>query len=116
MATITQIQNGLAKYIDEEVLSAMPGWQKWVFGAGATIALNNLPTTMDRLKNHEVVKMLGVIDTQGEVDVAKIYHGVKRQSAKGPITFEIPGMGTMTMSDADVDKIYNSILRAGGAV
>ena len=112
MATVTQIQNGLAKYIDEEVVAAMPGWQKWVFGAGASIALNNLPATIERVKNTEVVKMLGVIDAQGNIDMAKIYQGVKKQSAKGPVTFEIPAMGKMTLNDADVDKIYRYITNA----
>ena len=112
MATVTQIQNGIAKYIDEEVVAAMPGWQKWVFGAGASIALNNLPATIERVKNTEVVKMLGVIDAQGNIDMAKIYQGVKKQSAKGPVTFEIPAMGKMTLNDADVDKIYRYITNA----
>ena len=112
MVTTTQIQNGLAKYIDEEVVAAMPGWQKWVFGAGASIALNNLPATIERVKNTEVVKMLGVIDAQGEIDIAKIYQGVKKQSAKGPVTFEIPAMGKMTLNDSDVDKIYRFITNA----
>ena len=112
MATVTQIQNGLAKYIDEEVMAAMPGWQKWVFGAGASIALNNLPATIERVKNAEVVKMLGVIDAQGDIDMAKIYQGVKKQSAKGPVTFEIPAMGKLTLNDADVDKIYRYITNA----
>ena len=112
MATVTQIQNGLAKYIDEEVMAAMPGWQKWVFGAGASIALNNLPATIERVKNAEVVKMLGVIDAQGDIDMAKIYQGVKKQSAKGQVTFEIPAMGKLTLNDADVDKIYRYITNA----
>lgn len=112
MVTVTQIQNGLARYIDEEVVAAMPGWQKWVFGAGASIALNNLPATMERIKNTEVVKMLGVIDAQGDIDMAKIYQGVKKQSEKGPVSFEIPAMGKMTLNDADVDKIYRYITNA----
>lgn len=112
MVTVKQIQTGVARYIDEEVVAAMPGWQKWVFGAGASIALNNLPATIERIKNNEMVKILGVIDAQGDIDIAKIYQGIKRQSAKGPVTFEIPAMGKMTLNDTDVDKIYRFITNA----
>ena len=110
MVTMTQIQNGLAKYIDSEIVASMPGWQKWVFGAGAAIALENLPATIGRYKDHELVKMLGVMDKDGNIDLQKVYHGVKRQSAKGPVSFNIPGMGKLTLHDADVDKIYNMIM------
>lgn len=110
MATMTQIQNGIAKYVDAEIVSAMPGWQKWLFGAAAAIALENLPATINRWKDHELVRMLGVIDKDGSIDIQKVYHGIKRQSAKGPVSFEVPGMGTLTLHDADVDKIYNMII------
>lgn len=110
MVTMTQIQNGLAKYIDSEIVASMPGWQKWVFGAAAAIALENLPATINRWKDHELVKMLGVIDENGNIDMPKVYQGIKRQSAKGPVSFDVPGMGTLTLHDADVDKIYNMIM------
>lgn len=109
MVTVSQIQNGAAKYIDDEVLVSMPGWQRWVFGAGAGIAINNFPQIVEKWKNEEIVKMLGVIDKEGNVDINKIYQGVKRQAAKGPISFDIPGMGKMTLNESDVDKIYKYI-------
>ena len=116
MATVTQIQNGMTKYIDEEMLPNMPGWQRWVFGAAAVMMLNNLPATMERLRNHEIVKMMNVIDDSGEVDVPKIYQAVKHQSAKGPVTVDIPGMGSVKLNDGDVDKIYKRIMQTGGGM
>lgn len=113
MATMTQIQTGLAKYIDTEIVASMPGWQKWVFGAAAAIAVDNLPHTINRWKDHELVKMLGVIDKDGNIDLPKVYQGIKRQSVKGPVSFAVPGMGTLTLHDSDVDKIY-SLINTGG--
>lgn len=110
MATINQIQTGLAKFIDEEIVASMQGWQKWVFGGGITVAVENLPATINKMKDYEWVKMLGVIDNGNNVDVAKIYQGVKRQAAKGPITVDLPvGMGKLTLNEADVDKLYRYI-------
>lgn len=109
MATIAQIQNGLTKYVDENIVPSMAGWQKWVFGAGAAIAISNLPKNVERWKNTEVVKMLGVIDDGNNIDIQKIYQGIKRQSDKAPASIDIPGMGTITLNDYDVDTIYNYI-------
>lgn len=110
MATIAQVQTGLAKFMDEEIMASMQGWQKWVFGGGMTIAIDNLPKTFERLKENEMVKMLGVIDGSGNIDMAKIYKGVKQQAAKGPVTINLPaGMGKLTLNEADVDKLYRYI-------
>lgn len=112
MATINQIQTGLAKFIDEEIVPTMPGWQKWVIGAGATIALGNLPAIIDRWKDNELVKMLGVIGKDNSIDIQKVYAGVKKQAAKGPVSIEMPGgMGKLTLTEADVDKAYSCIVQ-----
>lgn len=110
MVTTNQIQNGLARYIDTEIVSKMTGWQRWVFGAGSGLALSNLNNIMAKWQDNEVVKMLGVIGEDGSVDVPRIYQEVKRQSVKGPITFNVPGMGSITLNDSDVDKLYNMIM------
>jgi hypothetical protein len=81
-----------------------------VFGAGSGLALSNLNNILAKWKDNEVVKMLGVIGEDGSVDVPRIYQEVKRQSVKGPITFNVPGMGSITINDSDVDKIYNMIM------
>ena len=109
MASVAQIQNGLARYIDTEIVPKLTGWQKWVFATGTGLAVANLSTTVSRWKDNEIVKMLGVIDNDN-IDVPRIYQEVKKQSAKGPITFNVPGMGSLTLNDMDVDKIYNMIM------
>jgi hypothetical protein len=110
MVSTNQIQNGLARYIDAEIVSKMTGWQRWVLGAGSGLALSNLNNIMSKWKDNEVVRMLGVIGEDGSVDVPRIYQEVKRQSVKGPITFNVPGMGSITLNDSDVDKLYNMIM------
>ena len=114
MANINQIQNGIVRYLDTDIISKMTGWQRWVFGAGASLAVANLSTTIDRWRSNEIVKMLGVVSETGDIDVPKVYQSIKQQSARGPITFDIPGMGSLTLNDADVDRIYNFIMTTGG--
>lgn len=103
--TVDKVQAGLARYIDEEVVNRMDGWRKWVFGGAATLLLAALPENIKRWEQTELGRMLGIINGN-EVDMAKVYQAVKRQSAKGPITVDIPGAGSLTLNDADVDKMW----------
>lgn len=103
--TVDKVQAGLARYIDEEVVSHMNGWQKWVYGGAATLLLAALPESIKRWEKNELVKMLGII-VGNDIDMTKVYQAVKRQSARGSITVDIPGAGSLTLHDADVDKIW----------
>lgn len=110
MANLGQVKTGLAKYIDHEITAKMTGWQKWVFGAMAGVALNNATGIFEQLKNLPLVKMLGVVDENDNIDVDTLYHQFKEQAHRGSVTFDVPMLGTMTLNESDVDKMYNFIV------
>ena len=58
MVAYNQVVNGMSKYIDQEIVSKMQGWQKWALGAGAGIMMTRGANTFNALKNHPIVKML----------------------------------------------------------
>lgn len=110
MVTLAQVQNGISRYIESEFLNKLGGWQKWVFGAGATLAMRDLPNTFEKLRQNELVKMMNVIDDAGNIDIDALYANFKDQARKGPITFDVPLIGAVTLNEADVDKIYQSVI------
>ena len=110
MATITQIQNGIARFIDEDIVPMLPGWRRFVFGAGAGIMLARSGEILENIKTNEFVKMMGVIREDDTVDVDVLYKEAKRQIAKAPLTFDLPGMGAITLKDSDIDKLYRLII------
>ena len=112
MANMEQIKRGVARYFDEEFTNKITGWQKWVFGAAVAMYIENLGTTIERLTSNDVVKALGVIDGTGSVDVEKLYKHLMKQAQKGPVTFTIPMIGAVTLSAADVEKLYTFVLQA----
>lgn len=112
MVTISQVQQGLARYIDEEFLGKMSGWQRWVFGAGAEIAMEQLPRVIEQYKGNEVVKMLELIDEHDHIDIDKLYHHVLPHARKGAATLNLPLVGAVTVDDGDVDKLYRMILNS----
>lgn len=112
MVTIAQVQHGLARYIDEEFIDKMGGWQKWIFGAGAAIAVEQMPQIIEQYKGNEIVKMLGVIDEHDHIDIDKVYNSILPQARKGAVTLNLPMVGAVTIDDGDVEKLYRMILNS----
>ena len=109
MYSLGQVVGGITNYLDAEVLSKIAGWQKWVIGAGLGVTLNKSANIFNELKNNPMIKALGVIDKNDMIDVDTLYHEIKKQAKKGPVTFNLPLVGNMTLNESDVDKMYNNI-------
>ena len=109
MATLAQVKAGVAAYIEQEIISKIGGWQKWVAGAVVSMALNRADGIFDALKDNPAIKLLGIIDDSGNIDIEALYAEFKRQAQRGPISFDVPMIGKLTLNESDVDKIYANI-------
>lgn len=109
MYEYSKVLNGITKYIDTEIIANINGWQKWVVGGGIGLALSNSTDLFNKLKSNEVVKMLNVIDENEKINVDKIYRELKKQAKKSSVTFNVPMLGTLTLNEQDVDKLYELI-------
>ena len=112
MVTMDQIKRGAARYVDEEFTAKLSGWQRWAVGAGAAMALENLDVSMSGLRENPAVRAMGVLDEVGNVNLDRVYEAFKKQAQKGPVTFQAPLLGAVTINEQDVDKIYTCILQA----
>lgn len=106
MVRIQSVQNGILKFIDSELLPKMQGWKKWTFGAVASLWLSNLPNVFQRIKGNAFVGTLGIIDESDMINIEKLYTEVYKQAERGPVTFDIPVIGQLTLDKTDVEKIY----------
>lgn len=112
MISIERVKRGAARFLDEEFTNKMTGWQKWVFGAAAGMYLENITNVAERLRSNELIKGLAIMDESGNVDVEKLYRHFYAEAQKGPVTFTVPVLGTVTMSGGDVEKLYRYIEEA----
>ena len=112
MYSYNVVLNGIAKYVDNEIISKINGWQKWVVGAGTGIILSNSTNFYNNLTENNFIKMLDIIDKDGKIDVDKIYGEIKKQAKKSSVTFNAPIIGMITLNEKDVDKIYEYIKAA----
>ena len=110
--TVSQVQAGLTKYLDSEFMQKLGGIQKWLFGAASAMMLANFSTVFNKLKANPVVTMLNVIDTDDRIDIDTLYRYFKAEAQKSPASFEMPGIGMVTLTEHDVDRLYSCIVNA----
>lgn len=112
MVSMDKVKRGIARYLDEEFTNKMTGWQKWAFGVGSAMLLENFASISQKLKSNPMVEYIGLIDDSGNVAVERIHQQLRIQAQKGPVTFEVPMLGTITLNETDVEKLYNYIMQA----
>lgn len=110
MVTLAQVQIGVEKYLETEILSKIPDWRKWVLGAGASRMLSRSTEIFNKLKANPAIAAMGLIDEQDQIDIDAIYREFSKQAQRGAITFDVPLMGALTLNAADVDKLYSYIV------
>ena len=112
MVSIDRVVAGLGKYIDAEIMPALPekSWQKVAFGAGVAIALKKYQGVVKTLTENEMVKALGVIDGSGNVDIDLVATTLKEQMGEGGMEVALPIIGKVTLYRNDIDSIYRHIV------
>lgn len=111
MYHISKVMQGIACYIDNEIVIKLNGWGKWIGGAGAGVMLHKADHILHSLKENSIVQMLELIDENDNVDVELMYQELRKQAEKGSINIEIPLLGVLTLDHNDVDKLYEYIKR-----
>lgn len=109
MISANKIQTGLAKYIDNEFLPHIEedGVKRMLVGAAAGIAIKRTSRIIDELKHNKVVKMLGIVDESGLVDIDILREELSKNMPDGGIRIDIPAVGTLTFNKDDIDKLYS---------
>lgn len=109
MVTKEQIKNGLLRYLDAEVLPALPTSGKWVAGAAIILATSNFDRIYADLMTSPVIAALD-ISHDGLVDVDKLAGALKASAEKyGRMELSIPVIGRLYFSSDDVEKVKHAI-------
>lgn len=111
MYDYTVVINGLAEFIDTEILSKIDDWRKWVFGAGVGFYLSQGKEMVEQLRDNSLVKKMNLIDKNNKINVDLLYKEMKVQAAKSAIVFDIPTIGPLVINEKDLDTIYGIITR-----
>lgn len=108
----TRVLKGAMNYIDAEIVSKMQGSLKaWGVGIAAGLMAERGEALFMAVKDHPVLKLLGVVDGEN-LDVDKLYAHALRMAQRGNATINIPILGPITFSAADVESLYRHMMGA----
>lgn len=112
MVSIDKIEQGLANYLDGELMPQLQnnGIEKILIGTAASLMIRKSGAIIDGYKDNKLVKMLGLMDENGNVDVEILTEELKNNMPKEGIKIDVPVVGTLTFRKDDIDKLYDYIM------
>lgn len=111
MVSIGKIEQGIAAYIDSELMPKLPsnGVQKLIAGTAISVLIKRSGTILESYKDNQIVKMLGIMDTDGNVDVDVLAEELKKNMPAEGVKVDVPVIGMLTFKKEDVDKLHKCI-------
>lgn len=118
MVSIDQIEQGVAGYLDGEILPHLPekGVEKVLIGMAMGVAIKRSRSFVQMFTENKYIKAFGVSDENGNIDIDILKEELQKQISPNGLDIEIPMLGKMTFHKADVDKLYQYITGAGKSV
>ena len=113
MATIGQIQRGVARFVDGHLAGAFTGWQKALVVGGSTLLAANMPNLAKVYGAHPMVAALGVYNPEaGTIDVDALYNAFVPHMGTDKIPITVPKVGTIKLGKEELDALYRYIKEA----
>lgn len=114
MVTIEQIQRGMVRFIDTEVIPRLSGMEKLVVGGGAGLITAKLPAVIAGYADNKLVSALGLYDAEdGEVDLDALYNAMKPYITADPIPVTVPFVGIkLKFTQREIEMLYKYIKEA----
>lgn len=111
MVAFDQFVKGAGAFIESEIISVLPGWQKWVAGGIVAMAMDRSASVFKAVKDIPAVRALGVVREDGMIDIENLYKYIRSSAEKtGPVTIEVPMVGPFKASVQDLDRLYQMIV------
>lgn len=112
MVSVDKIEKGIANYLDGELMPQLQGngVEKVIIGTAASLFIHRAGAVIEGYKDNKIVKMLGIMNENGDIDVDTLVEEVKKNIPKEGVKLEIPIIGTMTFHKDDIDKLYDYIM------
>lgn len=112
MVSIDKIEQAIANYLDAELMPQLKstGIEKVLVGTAASLFIRRSGAIIESYKDNKLVKMLGIMDEEGNIDVDTLVEEVKKNIPKEGVKIEIPVIGTMTFHKEDIDKLNDYIM------
>ena len=106
--TPAQISDGIARYVDSELVPKMPGVRKWILGISGAY-LGAMAEQKIR-ENEQMLRSIGIMSDDGMIDIDSLRTRLmSTASSTGPVTEHMPLFGDVTFNSSDVEKLFSFI-------
>lgn len=114
MVTIAQVQRGVARFVDAEIVPRLSAVEKLVVGGGAGLLTAKLPEMLAGYAEHKMVTALGLYDAEHEeIDLDAVYSAIKPYIGADPIPVTVPFVGIkLKFTQREFDTLYKYIMEA----
>lgn len=111
MVSIENIERGLAKYIDTQIMPAIKtdGIKGVGIGIAASLLVKRGGNVLREYAKNPLLQQLGIVTADGAVDLDALREAALENIPSQGISVDLPLGVTLRMSAADVDSIYNAI-------
>lgn len=110
MVTTSQIEQGIATWLDTELMPQlqMDGWKRVVAGAAMGVIVKRSGQMLDNLASSPLFTSLE-ISKDGEIDIDIIAEELMNATPDQGFTIDLPLIGTMTIHRQDIDNLHRMI-------
>lgn len=108
MASINQVQQGAARFVDNELVPAFAGVEKIVVGGAAALFIANMENIVKQYSTHPAVAILGVYK-DGDINVDALYQAFAPRFGEEKVPVKIPMIGSVKIGKTEIDKLYQYI-------
>ena len=113
MVTVSQVQRGFVRFVDNEVASAFEGWQKAIVAGGAGLLAANFPNMVKAYGSSPVVAAMGIYDPATEsVNIEALCNAIVPKLGIDKIPIVIPKIGTIKLGREEIEIMVRYIKEA----
>lgn len=114
MVSLSQVKAGIGDYIQKAMMPRMDSKRKFLLGTAYVLISTKFDQILPALAEIPMVKMLGIIDQAGNVDIDTIYNAAKEQIQNQEyIEVSLNPLGNFKFGATDIDELYRYITNGG---
>lgn len=111
MVSIDNIERGLARYIDTDVLPNLPhdGIKGVGIGIAASLLVKRGGNILREYAKNPLLQQLGIVTADGSVDLEALREAALANVPAQGVSVDLPLGITLRMNASDVESLYNAI-------
>lgn len=111
MVSIDNIERGLARYIDTDILPNLPrdGIKGVGIGIAASLLVKRGGNILREYAKNPLLQQLGIVTSDGAVDLEALREAALENVPAQGVSVDLPLGITLRMNANDVESLYNAI-------